>query len=63
MKKVLETIDGYKIYGLCALAIVVTIVNHFVPLPYVNLDPSNWLNDIWGQLVLVGFRSTANKLT
>ncbi len=62
MSNVLKAIDGYKIYGLCALAIIVTAVNHFVPLPYVNLDGGNWLNDIWGQLVVVGARSAVNKI-
>jgi hypothetical protein len=55
--------DGHKTYILCALAIVVVLVNHFWgPFEKLDIDPANWLNDIWTYLLIASGRSALKKI-
>jgi len=58
----LKMLDGYKTYVVCSIGVIVAVVNHFWALPYVNLDQSNWLNDVWGNVLIMTGRSAVAKL-
>lgn len=63
MSNVLQAVDGYKTYILCAVGIVVVLVNHFVgQVPGTSPDSANWLDSIWTILMVAAGRSAVNKI-
>jgi hypothetical protein len=62
MNSLLQSVDGYKTYIALAVGAVVVIVNHFVPLPNVTLDPSNWLTDLFQLALVATGRSAVTKV-
>ena len=63
MKAMLTMMAGKKTYGLLALGAVSILINHFFgPVPGLNLDPDNWLNDLWGLGVGATMRAGISKV-
>lgn len=46
--EILKAIDGYKTYIVLGVGALCVLTNHFVgPIPNVNLNSANWLQDLW----------------
>jgi hypothetical protein len=47
MQSFVTWFNGYKTYIALAVGALAIVVNHFVPIPVLHLDPANWLTDLY----------------
>lgn len=63
MSTILTTINGYKTYILCALGVLIILVNHFVgQVPGTPSDSPDWLSQIYQLLLVATGRSALSKM-
>ncbi len=62
MTKLIDSLDGSKMYIGCAIGAVVVLVNHFwIPIAGLDLDSNNWLFDLYTLAMIATGRSAAKK--
>ena len=60
---ILGWLSGAKTYIVAVVAILAILVNHVWPQPWMNLDPANWLTDIWTWILVITGRSALAQHT
>lgn len=63
MNNILTLLNGNKTYIACALGALVVIANHFgIQVVGVQLDPTNWINELWQLALVASGRSAIAKV-
>lgn len=56
-------LEGKKLFIACVAGGAAILVNHFiVAIPGLNLDPNNWLTDLWGLVILAFGGAKVNRV-
>ncbi len=56
-------LQGYKMYLLLGAGAVVVLVNHFVgTIPGIEMDSSNWLEDLYGLALIATGAAKAGRI-
>ena len=63
MGTITSLLNGYKMYAACLVGILAILVNHFIaPIPGIDVDQGNWLDQVWTLIMIMTGRSALTKL-